>query len=185
MRFILQDQQGRPLEQAVEHRLRKVLDCLQRTGPTIRDALLHTTRNHFRTIYPGSKHYDPDKVQPLEAKSGTVAEGSIDIDVPGVTRAYHDMDIRPKFREWLTIPIHREAYGKKAADFSNLFQVKKKDGRRFLVEKDAAGQLVFLFKLQKRVFQRQDDRLMPSDENFGDNICARVSAYLDREAKKA
>lgn len=53
--------------------------------------------------------------------------------MPGVTRAYHDLDIRPKFRRALTIPMHREAYGKRASSFDNTFVLKKKNGSRFIV----------------------------------------------------
>lgn len=59
--------------------------------------------------------------------------GSVEIDVPGVTRAYHDMDIRPRFRRALTIPIHRLSYGKRASSFDDTFMLKKKDGKRFIV----------------------------------------------------
>lgn len=178
------DRDGNPPEKAVEKVLEDVLKKLRNSGPIIREGLLWTTRNHFQEIYPGSAHYAPDKVQPLDASSGDSPEGSIEIDVPGITRAYHDMNIYPKFREWLTIPIHRSAYGKKASDFTGLFKVTKKDGRSFLVRKDGAGQLVFLFRLMKHVFQRQDERLMPTEENYGDNIARRIFAYIDRTATK-
>ena len=55
-----------------------------------------------------------------------------------MTRAYHDLDIRPKFRRALTIPIHRSAYGKKASSFDNTFVLKKKDGKRFIVQKEGS-----------------------------------------------
>lgn len=72
-------------------------------------------------------------MQPLAAVNSQQPSGSVDIDVPGVTRAYHDMDIRPKFRRALTIPIHRSSYGKRASSFDNTFVLKKKDGKRFIV----------------------------------------------------
>ena len=40
-------------------------DVLKRTGQArvdIQDALLETTKTHFQRRYPGSKHYDPNKV---------------------------------------------------------------------------------------------------------------------------
>ena len=97
--------------------------------------------------------------------------------MPGVTRAYHDMLIKPRFKRALTIPMHRAAYGKKASDFDNTFILKKKDGRAFIVQKQS-GQLVFLFRLAQQVFQKQDRRLMPSDDTLCKNICSRITAYL-------
>lgn len=71
------------------------------------EALKWNIRNHFKTIYPNSQHYSPDKVN-LDN------DGNVVIDVPGITRAYSDIDIRPVRAKSLTIPIHRTAYGKKA-----------------------------------------------------------------------
>lgn len=136
-------------------------------------------RNHFKSIYPGSSHYDPDKVQPLGARDGQVSEGSVDIDVPGVTRAYKDLTIRPRFRRALTIPMHRDAYGKKASDFSDLFPVRKKDsGKAYLARKAPGGGLVFMFALVNKVFQRRDNRLMPTDQSLAASVFGRITAYL-------
>ena len=55
------------------------------------------------------------------------------IDVPGVTRAYHDITIVPRIRRALTIPMHKAAYGKAAGSFNDLFVLTKKDGKAFLV----------------------------------------------------
>lgn len=71
--------------------------------------------------------------------------------MPGVTRAYHDLVIKPKFRRALTIPMHREAYGRRASSFSDTFVLKKKNGSRFIVQK-SGSQLVFLYVLKERVF---------------------------------
>lgn len=73
-------------------------------------------------------HWSPSKVTPDNAKDGKFPEGSISIDVPGVTRAYHDINIRPKLRRFLTIPVHREALNKSARSFQGLFHVKTKSG---------------------------------------------------------
>ena len=102
-------------------------------GKTIRAALRTTTQNHFRAIYPGSRHYSPDKVTDgAAAATARSAIGSVAVNVPGVTRAYHDLTIVPRFRKYLTIPIHRSAYGKKAGDFRDLFVVTKKNGNKLL-----------------------------------------------------
>ena len=54
------------------------------------------------------------------------------IDVPGISRAYKDLHITPKFKSRLTIPMHQSAYGKKASSFTNLFFIKKKNKKEFL-----------------------------------------------------
>lgn len=166
-----------PIEAARE-RLARLLERLRRCGRPIQDGLLWSVRNHFKTIYPGSKHYDPEKVQPLEKRDGEAPTGSVEIDVPGVTRAYRDLVIRPRFKRALTIPLHRDAYGKKASDFSDLFPVRKKDtGKAYLARKTPGG-LAFMFALVNSVFQRRDSRLMPSDEAAAESVFGRIKAYL-------
>lgn len=185
MRIELTDPQGNPANASAELRLKNLLQRVRASGRLIQSALEWTVKDHFMTVYPDSKHFSPDKVTPAEAKDGPVPEGSIDIDVPGVTRAYRDLDIRPRFRKFLAIPMHREAYGKKPSDFAELFVLNRKDtGKSYLVKKTPGTmQLTYLFRLAKRAFQKQDKRLMPSDRELAGNVFARIEAYLDRVMK--
>ena len=46
--------------------------------------------------------------------------------------------------------MHREAFGRSAADFNDLFVVKKKDGKAFLASNNG-GNLTMMFFLAKSV----------------------------------
>lgn len=59
----------------------------------------------------------------ITAESDSSATISI-LNTPGLTRAYHDLDITPKKRKSLTIPIDKISYGKRVAD------LRAKEGRR-------------------------------------------------------
>ena len=132
---------------------------------------------HFRFQFPGSSHYDPNKVNP--SNESRLNEGVVDVDVPGVSRAYHDIDIRPRNRQYLTIPMHREAFGRSAADFNDLFLVKKKkDGSAFLAKNDG-GNLSMMFFLAKGVHQRRDSKIMPSDSEMASVAMSRLSRLLN------
>ena len=132
---------------------------------------------HFRFQFPGSSHYDPNKVNP--SNESRLNEGVVDVDVPGVSRAYHDIDIRPRNRQYLTIPMHREAFGRSAADFNDLFLVKKKkDGSAFLAKNDG-GNLSMMFFLAKSVHQRRDSKIMPSDSEMASVAMSRLSRLLN------
>lgn len=133
-------------------------------------------RAHFRFQFPGSSHYDPSKVNP--SNESRLNEGVVDVDVPGVSRAYHDIDIRPKTRQSLTIPMHREAFGRSAADFNDLFVVKKKDGKAFLAKNDG-GNLSMMFFLAKHVHQRMDTSIMPTDNELASVAMSRLSRLLN------
>lgn len=174
------DRNNIPIETAVQNFLSKVLDKLQQSGKIISDALKFTTQRHFQTIYPGSDHYSPKKVTNDKTANGNKPSGSINIDVPGIARAYKNLTIRPIKSNALTIPMHRSAYGRKASSFPDLFVVKKKNGKAFLARSNGAGGITMMYYLAKQVFQERDRRLMPGDRTFSDNIFSRISVYLQR-----
>lgn len=144
-------------------------------------SIASTIRRHFQSIYPGSKHYSPSKVT-------VKPDGSVNIDVPGITRAYHDLNIRAKKGKFLTIPFHRDAFGiparNMASDLSDnkLFYVKNKKGTEMLA-KNEGGRLVVMYILKESIHQRRDPGLMPSDTTILRNITSAVSKYLDRTNK--
>lgn len=173
------DRNNLPIEQAIQSLLSKVLNKIQQSGKLISDALKFTTQRHFQKIYPSSNHYNPKKVTNGSTSNGQKVSGEIVIDVPGITRAYKDLHISPKNSKHLTIPLHRSAYGKRATEFSDLFVVNKKNGKKFLAQKNGNG-ITFMYFLANSVYQKQDKRLMPSDETFANNIFSRINVYLNR-----
>lgn len=175
----LTDSSGRSLQEAVADCLQKIQAKLQRSGKLIQQALLWTTKNHISAMWPGSKHYDPNKVTQYQSFDGTSTSGEIKIAIPGICRAYHSHDIHPIRSKHLTIPMHRAAYGKKASEVDGLFYLRKKNGNEFLA-RSQNGKLQFMYFLAKSVHQNQDRRLMPSDNTFRHNIASRISAYLKR-----
>lgn len=97
-----------------------------------------------------------------------------------MTRAYRDITILPRFRKALTIPLAKEAIGKKASDFNDLFVVNKRNGKSFLAQRQPSGNIRFLFTLAKSAFQKQDPTLLPSDEAYANGIIQRISRELQR-----
>lgn len=124
---------------------------LRNSGKLVQDGLLWTVKEHFVTIYPGSRHYSPDKVTRKTVTNGNSPEGSIDIDVPGITRAYRSLTIRPRFKKALTIPVSSLAYGKKASDFTDTFVKTSRKGTPFIVQRQGR-KLIRLFRLATQVF---------------------------------
>lgn len=76
------------------------------------------------------------------------ATGEVVVDVPGITRAYHDLTIRPKTAKKLKIPLHRQAYGMSDGD---LKYIKTKSGTEFLARIEADGALAFMYVLKDQV----------------------------------
>lgn len=152
-------------ESEIQRILKNVVQQLERTaGKTMSDTMTQTVRTHISKKYPGSQHWNPNKVN-----NGQIARnvGETIVDIPGAGRAYHDVTIRPLTAKHLTIPMHSSAYGKKTTDFNDLFKPK---GKNALARIDSSGQLVWMFALADSAFQRKDPTLMPSDQTLTNNI---------------
>ena len=142
------------------------------------------TVQHWNNKYPGSQHFNESKINELPGKcSNTSATGEISIDAAGINRAYRDVIISSRGRNSLTIPLHREAYGKKPEDIPGLFGVKNKDA---LFVKKGQG-LVAMYALVNRVVQKRDESMMPSDSSFSNALGKRfiddVESWMDKTAK--
>lgn len=146
---------GRSPSQGIADLLQPVINKLGREGEKYAAIeIANCIKRHFQSRYPGSKHYSPEKV--------TASGNKVEVDVPGVTRAYHDLNIRPVVAQHLAIPLHRSAYGIKPTEMPDLFYTKNKAGTEMLA-KTTGGQLVVMYILKDSVFQRQDPTIMPTD----------------------
>lgn len=146
-------------------------------GSQISQVLEDETRQHVSERYPGSKHWDPSKIQASASESTSQkSQGSIEVDIPGASRAWHDITIRPKNTEHLAIPIHSSAEGKSPRDFSNLFKPK---GKNVLMQKQETG-IVAMFALADQAFQKRDASLLPTDTRYAEVIGNRFFQALDQ-----
>lgn len=153
---------GQSIESGIIDLLSKLMPT-EDAGPKMQESLVDDVREHVSARYPGSSHYDPEKVQPGEVDR---SEATVDIDIPGISRAYHDIDIIPRKSNYLTIPLRKDA--SQVAKSSKTFIVHK-NNKKFVATKTPAG-LAYLFYLSKHVHQNQDSSLMPSDDLLANNI---------------
>jgi len=82
--------------------------------------------------------------------------------VPGATRAYRDVTIRPIGHRYLAIPLHAAAFGKSPRDVDGLFRFGNTLAMREF------GSVVPWYALAEVVHQKQDPTLMPTDEELGE-----------------
>ena len=168
---------GETPERAASDRLGQILQRVNQAGQQISEALVNTVRGHLAARFPGSEHWDPRKVEQGRSGGGASPSGEAVVKIPGAGRAFHDVVIRPRFRKALAIPFPA-AKGRKPADYPSLFAVNTRDGRGFLAQKQGS-QLVFLFTLAKRAFQRQDRTIMPSDDTMLRAVAGRIKRILE------
>ena len=132
----------------------------------------------------GSNHYNPEKVL------DPIVEGNyvfVPITIPGISRALHDIVIRPVEAQALAIPLHADAYGISPREYNDthpqghpdaLFKPKDKD---YLAKNDG-GELVVMYLLRSSVHQKKDRTLLPPADNiinaFNEAVGEAVEAVL-------
>ena len=152
---------NKSLETGIDAIIRRIANRLNyRSGDVMSTQMTDTVKNWIQQRYPGSKHWDPKKVEKGDSM-GVV--GVTNVNIPGAGRAFHDVTILPVKAKALTIPIHSSAYGKKTQDFNDLFRPKDKN----ILARVLNGELIPMFALAKKAFQKQDRFLMPTDDHMG------------------
>lgn len=129
----------------------------------------------------GSDHFTPKDVHEPVVEESTV---SVPIFTPGITRALHDIVIRPVEANALAIPVHADAYGTSPREYNRnhskgtpeaLFRPKDKD---YLARNDN-GDLVVMYLLRKSVHQAQDETLLPPNEDMNKAVMDAVSQAVE------
>ena len=145
---------GKTSTQGLRDMLQRALQYIK-PSKELYEPVAEETRRYVQDKYPGSKHWDPSKIN--------ATENGVAIDIPGASRAFRDLDIYPKSAEYLTIPLHRSAYGLSPREFpERLFRPKGKD----ILAMVQNGALVAVYALSKHVHQNQDRTLLPSDSSL-------------------
>lgn len=117
--------------------------------------------------------------------------GSVDIPIPGFSRVFHPLDIRPTKAKALTIPINRVSYGVRAgrlaAEGWSLFRISTRGGGPgagiLFGRKSGESEAVALYLLRTRVRIPQDRGMLPTDEEMQRQAAGGVArAILRRSA---
>lgn len=110
----------------------------------------------------GPRHLDPKKVRLVS--SSPITGILIQIDIPGISRAYHPITIRPKHSKYLAIPL-KPQYGAARTFAKDLFFYKTKAGNKALAYV-SSGKLVVTHILKESVFQPKDPTLLPDPKTL-------------------
>ena len=139
------------------------------SGNIASETMVEMTKDHIAKKYPNSKHWDTSKVTEAET---TQEGGGVAIDIKGAGRARHDVTITPRRTQYLAIPIHQEAFGKKPADFDGLFRPWRVGGgdRVNQLAINEGGTLVRLFALAQKAFQPKDESILPTQEEYTEKV---------------
>lgn len=150
------------------------------------EALAILLRNWMRELNAarskhGSNHFTESGVHDPVVDGNSVSVG---IFIPGITRALHDVIIKPVEANALAIPVHADAYGTSPREYNNnhpkgspdaLFRPKGKD---YLAKNDN-GSLVVMYLLRKEVHQKQDRTLLPPAEEMSNTALKAIHGAVE------
>ena len=112
--------------------------------------------------------------------------GEVVIPAPGFSRAFHNIEIRPRDAQALTIPAAAESYGKRASVLAAYgWKIFRPKGKRILMGSMNGDVAKVLYYLRSSVRQRQDRSLLPSDEEISETAGAAVLKYILTAQRKA
>lgn len=128
----------------------------------------------------GPRHLDPNKVY---LRSQAKNHINIEIDIPGISRAFNSITIYPKKSKYLAIPL-KPQYGAARTFAKDLFFYKTKAGNKALAYV-SSGKLVVTHILKSSVFQPKDPTLLP-DMDVLSKVCFSIAnKYSFYTAKSA
>lgn len=105
---------------------------------------------------------------------------TISIGIPGISRAFRDIEITPRRASALTIPVHRLAYGRTVYEVSRERPVFRPQGKDYLATTAEDGTLTVLYLLRTRVRQPRDPSLLPTREDIAYHYAQGWSAAIRR-----
>lgn len=137
---------------------------------------------------PQTGHYE--KGAAAITSTATADRAEVSIPIPGIGRAYHDIVITTPTRNgkrFVTIPQHREAYGQTVEKLRlRGWKIFRPGEKKILLGYRRKGdQPVILFTLAEAVHQRQDPRLLPTQQDLANTFSGAVTAEINRVMRKA
>jgi hypothetical protein len=117
------------------------------------------------------------------SRSEATASAAVLLIPREVAQRFFGGTIRPKGgKKFLTIPVTREAYRRKASTFPNLVLIMTRGSKArrsgILVRTKKNGQMEVMYWLVRGVTQKADPRVMPSKAEFQAHIAKDVDSYL-------
>lgn len=160
---------------------------LEEAGTSLYELICDWMRQLNQSRSPRSGHFDatPDNVLDPVVDGDSV---HVSITIPGITRALHDIVIRPVEAKALAIPVHADAFGMSPREYNQRFPKGSPEalfhpkGKDWLAKRDGKG-LAVMYYLTDIVHQSQDRSLLPPDEDLNkaitDGVVNAIEAILE------
>ncbi len=146
-------------------------------------ATRHTTANKLGASPTNHFAQAAEKVAAPAALTSDASSATLTINHPGFTRAFRNVTITPDTAQSLAIPIHAASYGRKASELWSRFQLFIPKGKA-VIAATINGVFTPMYWLTKRVTQKQDRSLLPSDAQFRDAAMRGAKGWLGQALAK-
>lgn len=114
----------------------------------------------------------------------TATDGLVIVDHIGIGQRYYGGTLKPVRAKRLTIPAAKEAEGKRAREFKDLFYLKiRRTGTEALARR-AGKSLQVMYWLKDEVTQERDPSVLPTDEDLFRAIDAGLEDYMQNRFKR-
>lgn len=187
--------------------LQRVLDVVKPNGKaklteagaySLYVAVMRHVQSYARTHHASANRLGAQPSEHIEGAVDDISYGpegngaaAVTIPIPGFTRAFGDLHIRPKYKKCLTIPINAAAYGVRAPEMEddgwNLFTLPAKQGPGAGIlfgRKDGMKSAVALYLLRNSADIPQDRSMLPTDEDMvnavQDGMMAAIRSAMSR-----
>ncbi len=171
-------------------------EARRRIFAVVADKVENLVRRHILRIAPAhhtaaqrlgatpTGHYEKGARTTVSHAGDDFAE--VVIPIPGISRAFKNLAITPKNASALTLPISPHSYGQRVSRMRQLgWTIFRPKGKDVLMGAQKDQEAVPLYLLKKRVEQRQDRTLLPSDQELSRTAAAAIMGTLDRITKGA
>ena len=108
---------------------------------------------------------------------------SVTVASPGISRAFHPLQIAPVRAQSLTIPVHWLGYGQRASEVSAAYRLFRPKGKDYLMA-DVEGTPTVIYLLRKQVTVPQDRSLLPSDADVERTTTEAMEKYIVSVCRK-
>ena len=106
-------------------------------------------------------------------------------NTPGLSRAFHDITIRPRRAKALTIPLSRISYNKRVADLErDGHEIFRPKGKNILAERKGDDGMRPLYALVKSVTIPKDEGLMPTKGEVREWAAEFAAAFFALKMKR-
>lgn len=130
------------------------------------DPNMHTTRARLGVSLGNPPSYWASRIAAVESRATKdAAIVSMGKDSEIFERTFGPVVVRPVSAKHLTIPANAATFGRRAREFSGMFPVTFKSGKKALAQREGKG-LKVMYWLKDEVTLPEERRLLPSDEQF-------------------